>query len=488
MNKLPSIGIRLLAGLVAGLAGGFLFSIAVGTILGFVPHLMISGLLGILFAVLVGPRIKTAGGSLVWGEAYGILWWLIGYLTLIPIFLGDGVYWEPAEIQALFPLLLGQTIAYGAVLGLVYYCIVRTFSGPADADDHSHEHTEPMRPRGQDILPPRLLSIIIGALGGLVGAWVFLIGIESSAFFPLVAGLLGSTSQSLGGLLHYLIGITIGATFGLIFYRDIHGTGSSIVWGMAYGITWWMLGPMTLRPLLSDELPDWSLAVAQATFAPLTAHILYGALVGLVYAVTKNLWNALFVDSDPLNRTQESAGTSSFRGLLMGQAAGIVGGLLFTIVMVSTNSLPRIASLVGGSSPFVGFLVHLLIAIMIGSTYGIFFNKEAYSYGSGMGWGLSYGFLWWLLGPGTLFFVLLRQPVDWSILATAGRFPALVGHLLYGMGLGLFYQYLIRRYDTHDHSSEGNPHVHQTAGSPAAALWAVTLLIGIMLPLLLGRG
>ncbi len=103
-----------------------------------------------------------------------------------------------------------------------------------------------------------------------------------------------------------------------------------------------------------------------------------------------------------------------------------------------------------------------------------------------MGWGLSYGFLWWLLGPGTLFFVLLRQPVDWSILATADRFPALVGHLLYGMGLGLFYQYLIRRYDTHEHSAEGKPHVHQTAGSPAAALWAVTLLIGIMLPLLLG--
>lgn len=485
MSKAP-LTVRLTAGLIAGLAGGFLFNIAVGTILGVVPHLIISGLLGISFAALIGPRIKTAGGSLVWGEAYGILWWLLGYLTLIPIFIGDGLYWEPAEIKTLFPLLLGQTIAYGAILGLVYYGIVRAFTGPADANDHSHDHPEQQQPRGQEILPPRLLSIIIGALGGLFGGWVFLVGIESAAFFPLVAGLLGSESFALGGLLHYLIGITIGATFGLIFYRDIHGIGSAIIWGMAYGITWWMLGPMTLRPLLSGQFPDWSLEVAQATFAPLTAHILYGALVGLVYAITKRLWNALFVDSDPLNRTRESSGSRSLRGLLMGQAAGIVGGLLFTIVMVSTNSLPRIASLVGGSSAFVGFLVHFLIAILIGSTYGLFFNKEAYSYGSGMGWGLSYGFLWWLLGPGTLFFVLLREPVDWSVMATADRFPALVGHLLYGMGLGLFYQYLIRRYDTHEHSSEGKPHVHQTAGSPAAALWAVTLLIGIMLPLLLG--
>ncbi|MCB8961025.1 MAG: hypothetical protein H6651_11975 [Ardenticatenales bacterium] len=75
-----------------------------------------------------------------------------------------------------------------------------------------------------------------------------------------------------------------------------------------------------------------------------------------------------------------------------GQWAGIIGGLLFTIVMVGTNSLPRVASLVGGSSPILGFLVHLVIAIIVGSSYGILFRDEAYSYGSGMGWGWSTAF------------------------------------------------------------------------------------------------
>ena len=178
----PSLTVRLSAGLVAGLAGGLLFSLAVGTLIGFIPHLIISGVLGVLFALFIGHRLKTAGGGMVWGEAYGILWWLVGYLTLIPLALGDGVYWQPEEIKALFPLLLGQTIAYGAVLGLVYYCIIRFFSGSADADDHSHNHAEPLKPKGQDILPPRLLSIIIGSLGGLFGSWVFLIGIQVSVF------------------------------------------------------------------------------------------------------------------------------------------------------------------------------------------------------------------------------------------------------------------------------------------------------------------
>ncbi|MCB0000636.1 MAG: hypothetical protein KDE56_32950, partial [Anaerolineales bacterium] len=102
----------------------------------------------------------------------------------------------------------------------------------------------------------------------------------------------------------------------------------------------------------------------------------------------------------------------------------------------------------------------------------------------GLGWGLLYGLLWWLLGPNTLFFVLLRQPVDWSLAGAVGRYPALVGHLLFGMGLGLTFHYLLRRYDTHA-MQPNEPHSDQTAGTPAPALWAVTLLVGVLLPLLL---
>lgn len=476
--------IRLLAGGIAGVVGGLLFWLAVGILFTPLNHLIISIVLGLLFAVAIGGHIHTGGASLIWGEAYGLAWWLVGYLTLVPLASGEGVYWLPEQITGLFPLLLGQVIAFGATLGLSYYGLLKVCLRifPTSA----HPQPKSTKPHGQEIIAPRLQSLIIGGLGGLLGGWIFLLGIQNSAFFPLVASIVRSDSFALGRLLHYLIAVTIGCSFGLLFHRDIRSTGSSIVWGMAYGISWWMLGPMTLRPLLSGSLPDWSLAGAQATFTPLISHMLYGALVGLFYAIATNFWNALFVDSDPLNRTRESAGSRSLKGLLMGQAAGLVGGLLFTIVMVATDSLPRVASLVGGNSAVIGFLVHLVIAFLVGSTYGLFFHNIAYSYGSGLGWGLLYGLLWWLLGPGTLFFVLLRQPVDWSLASTAARYPALVGHLLYGMGLGLTFQYLIRKYDTHQRSSNPQPHVHQTSGTPAAALWSVTLLLGILLPLILG--
>lgn len=476
---------RMIAGLIAGLVGGAIFYVAIGAFLGLVAHLVISGLLGVVFGLAFGPRLKTGGASLVWGEAYGIMWWLLGYLTLLPLVRGNGIFWSVDQIRPFFAFLIGQVLPFGAVLGLVYYGMMKLLGG--EEAIHEEEAAQ-KRPTSQAIIPPRLQSVIIGGLGGLAGAWVFLRGIEGAAFFPLVASLIGSDSAAIGQLLHYTIGLIIGVTFGLLFYRDIKSTGASIVWGMTYGITWWMMGPMTLRPILAGEAINWTLEGAQAAFTPLIAHMLYGAIVGLFYALATKVWNVLFVDSDPLSRTRESSGARGVRGLLMGQAAGIVGGLIFTIVMVSINALPRVASLVGGDSVFLGFLVHLAIAFLIGSSYGLLFHSTAYGYGSGLGWGLLYGLLWWLLGPGTLFFILLRQPVDWSLAGAIGRYPALVGHLLYGMGMGLFFQYLVRRYDTHTRTQSNKPHVHQTAGTPAAALWAVTLLIGVLLPLILATG
>lgn len=483
---------RLFCGLVAGTVAGVLLDGAADVALSTVPHVIFSAVLGMIFALWIGPRVRGDGSGLVWGEAFGLLSWLLGYLTLVPWVRGDGLYWTGDEILDRFELLVGQTIVYGAVLGLVFNWLNRIICH-LTGDDPEPDRESVVGPQGQELLSASTRSMLFGGIGGLIGGWVFLIGVAQSDFFPLVAGLIRSDSMAVGGILHYLIAITIGVSFGLIFYREIAGVGSALVWGMTYGITWWMFGPMTLAPLLVGDPVDWSVAGATEGFTPLIAHILYGALIGLFFAGASRLWDIFFVDSDPLNRTFESNGSRSLRGVLMGQGAGVVGGLLFTIVMVSTDSLPEVASLIGGSSFAVGFLVHLLIAVIIGSSYGLFFHRAAFSYGSGLGWGLCYGYLWWLLGPGTLFFVLLREPVDWSLLATADRYPALVGHLLYGMGLGLSFQFLVRRNDSHgaaaaQNANPGEHHIHRTAGTPAAALWAVTLTIGVMVPLLLGVG
>jgi hypothetical protein len=499
-EKTASARNNALAGLLAGGIAGLVSSLLVESPLGFSLNLAILAVLGLVFGLVVGPGIHTSGAGLVWGEAYGLFWWLLGSLTLIPLLSGQGLPWTVTMIQEMFPLLLGQIVGYGAVLGLGYYLLAWGMAKimPARASSSS-ESSAPRIPIGQAIVPPLVQAIIIGGLGGLIGSWVFAQGIERAEFFPLVAGIMGSTSMVMGQFLHYVIGIIIGISFGVLFHRDIQGTGSGLIWGLNYGLVWWIIGPLTLLPILlgGSMRPDWSLMTAQHSFSPSVAHMIYGALVGLFFALTDKFWRILFVDSDPLNRTKEGAGARGLRALLMGQAGGIVGGLLFTIVMVGIGLLPDVASLVGMQSALSGFIFHLIISIFIGSSYGLLFQRRAYSYGSGLAWGLVYGLLWWMAGQLTLFFIILRQPVDWSLETVVAFYPALVGHLLYGAGLGLFYQFLARRYDDElsgrvRRGTQGirrGPQTSrspksQTTGTPASALWAVTLVLGVMLPVL----
>ena len=464
---------RLLAGAIAGVLGGSVSGLLAVPATPWPVHLPMSGALGVLFGLGFGVRARTAGSALMWGQAFGLLWWLVGPLTLLPLVEGRGLQWTVTAIQDGFPQLPALMVGFGAVLGLAMHGLGRLLPFVPAANQ------APTEPRVPELVPPLVQALVVGGVGGLLGAWVFLWGIETAGFFPVVAGMVGMRSPAAGGLLHVLIGLVIAMTFALLFHRNALGAGTALIWGMGYGVLWWILGPLTLLPLFTHSPIQWTVEAARANYSSLVAHLLYGAVVGLVYALVNRLWMILFVDSDPLSRTREGAGTRSVRGVLMGQAAGILGGILFTVVMYGVGALPSVASLVGSRSPVVGVLVHFVISIVIGSSFGLLFQRRACSPGAGMSWGLSYGVLWWLLGALTLFPALLRQPVDWSLAAASANYASLIGHLFYGVGLGLLMQYLVSRYD-----SARQPDRQRDAGTPEA-LWASTVLVVAILPLVL---
>jgi hypothetical protein len=217
---------------------------------------------------------------------------------------------------------------------------------------------------------------------------------ERVGVFPLIAGLVHSDSPDVGRFLHFIISVIIGASYGALFRHDIRGTGSSIVWGIAYGFIWWILGPLTIMPWWLGQGVQWSLEASRATFPSLVGHLIYGILLALMYSMVDRLWRLLFTESDPLTREPEGPGTRSLRALGMGILASVAGGLAFTVVMVKTGALPVVARLIGHSSPTAGFLLHMVISAIIGATYGILFRRDAYSYGAGMAWGLVYGLVW----------------------------------------------------------------------------------------------
>ena len=494
MRAGPAQARGVVAGVLAGLVGGVIYGLGLAwqpelamtsgmlglpaARQGLAAHLALCVVAGIGFHLLLGRHVATTGSALMWGASYGLLWWGGVAQTLAPLLAGGRPDWSIEAVSQAFPLLVGLVVSYGAVLGLAYLA-VRALLTPGTARRAA---------RGGRVEPayPFLESLTIGGLAGLAGGLAFGAWMERAGFFPLVAGIVRSDSPDVGRALHFVISVVIGASFGVLFRRDVGGTGSSVAWGMAYGLIWWLLGPLTLLPLLLGRGVQWSLATGQAAFPSLVGHVIYGILLGAVYSIVARAWHVLFVESDPLQREPEGPGTRSLRAVGTGILASVAGGLVFTVVMVQTGVLPVVASLVGGSTPETGFVVHMAISAIVGATYGLLFQREAYTYGSGLAWGLVYGLVWWFLGPLTLMPILLGAGIQWSLDAGLAAYPSLIGHLGYGAATGLAYWLVARRVDPglQAVARRHNPlRGRRGAGTPAPALWVLVLVSGVLLPL-----
>jgi uncharacterized membrane protein YagU involved in acid resistance len=130
-----------------------------------------------------------------------------------------------------------------------------------------------------------------------------------------------------------------------------------------------------------------------------------------------------------------------------GLLGGLLGGLVFAGIMVINGTLhrmgmltlPIIGRLVGADSAWVGFLVHMVNSGIIGMGYVLVFGRIEKGMLDGLHFGMIYGAAWWLLGPLTLLPLLLGEPLrtTWNFDAMLEMFPSLVGHIVYGVIVGL---------------------------------------------------
>jgi hypothetical protein len=160
-------------------------------------------------------------------------------------------------------------------------------------------------------------------------------------------------------------------------------------------------------------------------------------------------------------------------------------------IHLQIGALTRVADLVGFTSPVAGFFVHISIAFIVGSTYGLLFRKQSYDIGSGLGWGASYGFIWWNIGPLTLMPAFLGTTPVWSAETAASVFPNLVGHLVYGAGVGVTFYLLESRYSPwwvprRQAETDRVERRKQQVLTSAPAIWTLVVVIALTLPVLLG--
>lgn len=139
---------RVLAGAAAGVAGGLIFGMMMqmmsapmpdggsmpmmamvamvvkseSIVVGWLYHLFNSAVIGALFGAILGRRVVDRRTGLVFGAAWGVVWWVLGGLILMPLALGMEPF-APLMMPPMRPVALGSLVGhlmYGLILGFGY--------------------------------------------------------------------------------------------------------------------------------------------------------------------------------------------------------------------------------------------------------------------------------------------------------------------------------------------------------------------------------
>ena len=253
-----------------------------------------------------------------------------------------------------------------------------------------------------------LLGLALGTSGGLL---------KSAAL---------STSLLGGGLL----GATFGLAFGLFFARRATSPGAGLIWGLGSSFLLWILTAGGFFHIVETTgRSGMMLQDAQGHFSQLVAYVLcLGMPVGVGLGIRGGLRS-----SSPDKRFAWG------RAIVAGGFAGTLGGLIFGRWVSSGNYYPLLVGFGEFSSRSMTISLHFAVALLIGITFGLLFQRDVRGYGSCMGWGLGFGIFWWFFGPLTLLRLAAGLPLDWSAEQGAAVFGSLVGHILYGLILGVAY-------------------------------------------------
>lgn len=139
---------RIIGGVAGGIAGGLVFGAMMGMMgmlpmvamvvgsesagVGFLYHMFNSAIIGALFGLIFGAQSHTYGRGAGLGLLYGVIWWVLGPLILMPLVLGMGVQFGAALSPMNLMSLMGHLI-YGLITGLVYVGYIRQRLAVSDA-------------------------------------------------------------------------------------------------------------------------------------------------------------------------------------------------------------------------------------------------------------------------------------------------------------------------------------------------------------------
>ncbi|AUH73517.1 hypothetical protein [Legionella sainthelensi] len=131
-----------------------------------------------------------------------------------------------------------------------------------------------------------------------------------------------------------------------------------------------------------------------------------------------------------------------FRWIWQGTVAGIIAGIVFAFFLVHAGMLETLGNIINLPTVTGGLLVHAVVSIGGGIAFALILGWLINSWISAIGLGVLFGFALWVGGPMTLLPALSSGAslfAKWTAEGIKQNIPALVGHIVYGVVLGISY-------------------------------------------------
>lgn len=127
----------------------------------------------------------------------------------------------------------------------------------------------------------------IGAMGGVVAGMIFGMMMNMLGMIGTIAMLVGSKSTAVGWTVHIVISMVLGVGFSLLMEKRLKNISAGFIYGMAYGIFWWVLGVLILMPA-KLEMPLFNFNTM--AWQSLMGHVVFGMVLGaLVFLMPRKM-------------------------------------------------------------------------------------------------------------------------------------------------------------------------------------------------------
>ena len=126
-------------------------------------------------------------------------------------------------------------------------------------------------------------NLWLGALGGLAGGVPFGMMMATMGMMPMIGMLIRVEDATVGWVVHMGISAAVGALYGH-FAPAFQTWKSATIAGVLYGVIWWVLGALTLMPLMLG-MTQMVFVIGQPQWMSLIGHIVYTVITALVFLV-----------------------------------------------------------------------------------------------------------------------------------------------------------------------------------------------------------